>query len=228
MKRALTNNHITVRDNDLEFIVKRSDGLRIAWKPDDSDRAAMKAENIDFFEHRMDEILAAQSQMKDYKRRVEEETKAIIEAQKAGMPIEQCEVVRPGEKPQRFVRIMPWYKRLHCWLSRRITLHKAPDGERHRYGPFYLGLLPVEVMPNPALDNEFARKLAEHNAKKSPLCRQCKERPAVYSGTPGEPPEGILCTQCMDAILARATQKRRTIRVDLGAVNEEATDAKKA
>lgn len=191
MKRQITNGHIIVKDRDLDFLIRRSDGLRVSYKPDDADRKALAAQSVDFFERRLDDFIAGKAQFKHLEAKVEQERAEIREAARKGIPIEQVEKdpEYPGAKPVTYIRVMPWYRRLHCWLSRPISLHKRPEWmTRSRYEPFFLGILSAK--PKPA-----------------PMCRQCKSAPAVESGIPGEPKGGILCPECLKKAMAGATVK---------------------
>ena len=148
-RRTIMNGRIAVRDDDTEFVLVRYDGLRVTTKSTDKMREMLAAGNAEYFDRLLDDILATEAKRKHHHAKAEQTIKQIQEAAARGIPIEEMIIPNadPNKPPRRIVRIMPLWKRAHCWLSRVISLHKAPKGPRQTYGPFYLGILPpVEVV----------------------------------------------------------------------------------
>lgn len=129
MNRMITDGNLRVKDKDTMVVMKRRDGLCISVKTSDAIRTALAAQDIDYFYRLVDEVLAYNAQRPHLAKKKALEVARIKEAAAKGIPIERVTITPdPGEPGhgdpkavKTYFQVMPWHRRLHCWLSRPVS-----------------------------------------------------------------------------------------------------------
>jgi hypothetical protein len=119
-KRHCNDGVVFVTDRDTRIkVIDHQRKIQINLKPTDAHRVALNAQDTGFFRKLLDDAVTADIQRKEAHKKNKMELKRIEDAQRRGVPVESA-IIQPDKTkaPVRFLRIVPWSRRLWAWVKK--------------------------------------------------------------------------------------------------------------